>query len=161
MTSATFDHKADAQRFLAEMETDKFRGTWIDPRHAEVPLAQCSQEFLELARRLSPSTQQTYRRDLTNYVLPALGACRLGSIPPDAIENWLNDELEAGIAASSVHRHYRTLRRVLQVAVDKQKLLANPCDRVEPPHAPGVRWSSSTGARLSTWRKPTATATGP
>jgi hypothetical protein len=25
MTSATFDHKADAQRFLAEMETDKFR----------------------------------------------------------------------------------------------------------------------------------------
>ena len=136
MTSATFDHKADAQRFLAEMETDKFRGTWIDPRHAEVPLAHWSQEFLALARRLSPSTQQTYRRDLTKYVLPALGACRLGSIPPDAIENWLNDELEAGIAASSVHRHYRTLRRVLQVAVDKQKLLTNPCDRVEPPHVP-------------------------
>ena len=42
MTSATFDRKADAQRFLAEMETDKFRGTWIDPRHAEVPLAQWS-----------------------------------------------------------------------------------------------------------------------
>ena len=39
MTSATFDLKADAQRFVAEMETDKFRGTWIDPRHAEVPLA--------------------------------------------------------------------------------------------------------------------------
>ncbi len=75
-----------------------------------------------MARRLSPSTQQTYRRDLTKYVLPALGACRLGSIPPDAIENWLNDELEAGIAASSVHRHYRTLRRVLQVAVDKQSM---------------------------------------
>ena len=69
-------------------------------------------------------------------MLPALGACRLGSIPPDAIENWLNDELEAGIAASSVHRHYRTLRRVLQGAVDKQKLLTNPCDRVEPPHVP-------------------------
>jgi integrase len=69
-------------------------------------------------------------------VLPALGACRLGAIPPDQIENWLNDELEAGIAASSVHRHYRTLRRVLQVAVDKQKILSNPCDRVEPPRVP-------------------------
>jgi hypothetical protein len=113
MTSTTFDHKADAQRFLAEMETDKFRGSWIDPRHAEVPLAQRSQEFLALARRLSPSTQQTYRRDLRKYVLPAFGACRLGSIPPDAIENWLNDVLEARIAASSVRRHYRTLRRVL------------------------------------------------
>ena len=31
MTSATFDLKADAQGFLGEMETDKFRGTWIRP----------------------------------------------------------------------------------------------------------------------------------
>lgn len=136
MTSTTFDHKADAQRFLAEMETDKHRGSWIDPRHGEAPLGQWSVEFLALARRLSPSTQQTYRRDLTKYVLPALGAYRLGSIPADAIENWLNDELEAGIAASSVHRHYRTLRRVLQVAVDKQKIRNNPCDRFEAPRVP-------------------------
>jgi site-specific recombinase XerC len=136
VTSTTFDHKADAQRFLAEMETDKHRGSWIDPRHGEVPLAQRSVEFLALARRLSPSTQQTYRRDLTKYVLPALGSYRLGSMPADAIENWLNDELEAGIAASSVRRHYRTLRRVLQVAVDKQKILNNPCDRVEAPRVP-------------------------
>src|SRR5207302_10824349 len=35
-----------------------------------------------------------------------------------------------------VHRHYRTLRRVLQVAVEKQRLLTNPCDRVQPPHVP-------------------------
>jgi integrase len=118
------------------METDMARGSWIDPRHSDVPLATWAEELLSLARRLSPSTQETYRRDLTKYVLPALGAYRLGVIPPDQIENWLNDELEAGIAASSVHRHYRTLRRVLQVAVDKQKILANPCDRVEPPRVP-------------------------
>ena len=54
MTSTTFNRKADAQRFLAEMETDKARGAWIDPRHAELPLAQWSAEFLALARRLSP-----------------------------------------------------------------------------------------------------------
>jgi integrase len=136
VTSTTFDRRADAQRFLAEMETEKARGSWIDPRHADLPLAKWSEEFLALARRLSPSTQETYRRDLTKYVLPALGAYRLGALPPDEIENWLNDELEAGIAASSVHRHYRTLRRVLQVAVDKQRILANPCDRVEPPRVP-------------------------
>jgi len=136
VTSTTFERKTDAQRFLAEMETDKARGAWIDPRHADLPLARWSEEFLALARRLSPSTQETYRRDLTKYVLPALGAYRLGAIPPDQIENWLNDEIEAGIAANSVHRHYRTLRRVLQVAVDKQKIQTNPCDRVEPPRVP-------------------------
>lgn len=61
---------------------------------------------------------------------------RHAAIPPDEIENWLNDEIEAGIAPSSLHRHYRTLRRVLQVAVDKQRIVSNPCDRVEPPRVP-------------------------
>ncbi len=103
------------------METEKARGNWIDPRHAAIPLAHWADEFLLLARRLSPSTQETYRRDLTKYVLPALGSYRLGAIPPGEIENWLNDEIEAGIAPSSVHRHYRTLRRVLQVAVTSRR----------------------------------------
>lgn len=30
--SKTFGRKADAQRFLLDMEADKARGTWIDPR---------------------------------------------------------------------------------------------------------------------------------
>jgi integrase len=136
VTSRTFSHRSEAQRFLVEMEADKARGSWIDPRNAETPLALWADEFLALARRLSPSTQQTYRRDLARYVVPSLGAYKLGAIPPDEIENWLNDEIDSGIAPSSVHRHYRTLRRMLQVAVDKQKISANPCDRVEPPRVP-------------------------
>ncbi|HEY1634594.1 MAG TPA: hypothetical protein VGF64_07550, partial [Acidimicrobiales bacterium] len=57
-------------------------------------------------------------------------------MPADEIENWLNDEVASGIAASSVHRHYRVLRRLLQVAVEKQRITANPCDRVQPPRVP-------------------------
>jgi integrase len=64
-------------------------------------------------------------------VLPRFGADRLGQLPADEIENWLTDEIAAGIASSSVHRHYRTLRRMMRV--EKQKILTNPCDRVDPP----------------------------
>ena len=46
------------------------------------------------------------------------------------------DEIDGGLAPSSVHRHYRTLRRMFQVAVEKQKILANPCERVHPPKVP-------------------------
>lgn len=134
--SKTFARKADAQRFLVEMESEKARGTWVDPRNAEMPLATWAEEFLLLCRRLSPTSLEAYRRDLGKYVLPRFGSYRLGRIPPDEIENWLNDEIDAGIAPSSVHRHYRTLRRMLQVAVDKQKILANPCARVQPPRVP-------------------------
>jgi len=134
--SKTFARTSDAQPFLLEMESEKARGSWIDPRGAEMPLATWAEEFLSLCRRLSPTTLEAYRRDLRKYVLPRFGSYRLGRIPPDEIENWLNDEIDAGIAASSVHRHYRTLRRMLQVAVDKQKILTNPCARVQPPRVP-------------------------
>lgn len=132
----TFDRKADAQRFLLEVEADKARGLWVDPRGADVPLAEWARDFLALARRLAPGTQSTYKRDLERYVLPRFGSYRLGRLPAEEIENWLNDELDAGSAPSSVHRHYRSLRRVLQVAVEKKKLAANPCDAVEPPRVP-------------------------
>ena len=89
--------------------------------------------FLSLARRLSPTTQDTYRRDLERYIIPRFGSYRLSRLPAEEIEQWLNDEVAEGIAPSSVHRHYRTLRRMLAVAVQKQKILHNACDRVDPP----------------------------
>ncbi len=134
--SETFSRKLDAERFLREVQVDIERGRWLDPSGAQLTLQSWSKEFLSLARRLSPTTQQTYRRDLDKYILPRFGAYRIGRLPADEIEKWLMDEIEAGIASSSVHRHYRTFRRMLQVAVEKEKILANPFDRVESPHVP-------------------------
>jgi integrase len=121
---------------MREVEVDKTRGAWLGPRDADTSVEAWADQFLSLCRRLSPTTVETYRRDLRQYVLPRFGRHRLGHFPADDIENWLNDELDAGLAASSVHRHYRTLRRMLQVAVEKQKIAANPCDRVQPPRVP-------------------------
>ena len=98
-----------------EMEVDKERGRWINPRGADQPLAAWTDEFLRLARRLAPKTQETYQRDLSRFVLPRFGDARIGRLPAGEVENWLNDEIAAGVAPSSVHRHYRTVRRVLEV----------------------------------------------
>ena len=124
--SRTFRRKADAERFAREVEVDMDRGQWIDPRGADVPLEQWVETFMTFARSLAPTTQQTYRRDLDRYILPRFGAVRLGRLSPEEIEIWLNDELAKGLAPSSVHRHYRTLRRVLQTAVEKDRLAHQP-----------------------------------
>ncbi len=79
------------------MTVDLERGRWIDPRGADLALGDWAEQFLALARRLSPTTLQTYRRDLNRYVLPRFGAYRIGRLPADEIENWLNDEVAAGI----------------------------------------------------------------
>src|SRR4051812_49582755 len=72
--SKTFTRKADADRFAREMETEKDRGNWIDPRGADQPVAQWAEEFLLLCRRLAPKSQETYRRGPNRYLLTPLGA---------------------------------------------------------------------------------------
>ncbi|MDE0804227.1 MAG: tyrosine-type recombinase/integrase [Acidimicrobiales bacterium] len=134
--SKTFQRKADANRFAVEVTTDIGRGLWLDPSGAQQSVAEWAETFLSLCRRLEYNSRVTYERDLRRYVLPRFGAYRIGSLPAEEIENWLNDELDSGIAPSSVHRHYRTLRRMLQVAIEKEKIVSNPCDRVTPPRVP-------------------------
>jgi hypothetical protein len=47
---------------------------------ADVVLEQWVATFLTFAQSLSPTTVQTYRRDLDRYVLPRFGAVRLGRL---------------------------------------------------------------------------------
>jgi hypothetical protein len=158
--SETFTRKADADCHPRGVQVEMERGRWLDPRGAEMALATWAEEFLSLARRISPLTQEAYRRDIDTYVLPRFGAYRIGRLPADEIENWLNDEVAASLAPSSVHRHYRTLRRMLQVAVEKERILANPCVRVQPPRVPHREWWSSTGRTLWSWPRRTGSDTG-
>ncbi|MGD0986084.1 MAG: hypothetical protein ABSA65_20120 [Acidimicrobiales bacterium] len=83
--------KLDAERFLREVQVDIERGRWLDPSGAQLTLQSWSGEFLSLARRLSPTTQQTYLRDLDKYVLPRFGAYRIGRLPTDEIEKEVVD----------------------------------------------------------------------
>ena len=80
--SKTFVRKSEADRYLREVDANEFRGQWVDPRDGQMPLAACVEEFLSLSRRLSRTTQQTYRRDLDKYVLPRSVAIGWGSCRP-------------------------------------------------------------------------------
>ena len=70
--SKTFVRKVDADRFAREVEVDKDRGSWIDPRMSEISLQTWSEAFPSSSLSLAPTSLQTYRRDLERYVLPAL-----------------------------------------------------------------------------------------
>ena len=123
--------KADADRFAREVEVDMDRGDWIDPRKSAISLQEWSETFLASSLSLAPTSLQTYRRDLELYVLPALGDRRLSRLNAEEIEQWLGAELARGISPSSVHRHYRTLRRVLESA--SRRIAARQPVREGPP----------------------------
>jgi len=132
----SFRRKIDAERFDRKMRTSLDHGTYLDPKAGEVTVRAMAHEWLNGAMNLRTGAMETYTRDLDRYVLPKLGGMKLSRLTPAVIDDWLADELASGLAPSSVHRHYRTLRRLLQVAVDKGRLARNPCDPVTPPRIP-------------------------
>ncbi len=81
------------------------------------------------------------------HLKTALGMSKLGDITADSIESYLRDRLRQRvrvkvkigyrqlglIKSTTVHQEFRVLRRMLNVAVRKRLLLANPCSGVEFP----------------------------
>ena len=134
--SQTFARKRDAEMCLETAGADVQRGVWIDPAAGRISLAEWAEAYLATVVNLRPGTVATYQRDLTRYILPHLGAISLSRLGPLDIRAWLAEELAQGLAASSVHRHYRTLRRLLEVAVETDLLTKNPCTAVQPPVVP-------------------------
>ena len=134
--SRTFDTKTEARRFLDLASAEMHRGDWIDPKAGQLRLDEWTHTFLRTAHDVEPSTRATYTRDLERYVLPRFGALALSQIRPLDIREWIGEELASGIAPSSVHRHFRTLRRVLNVAVEHELLAKSPCAGVKGPSVP-------------------------
>jgi integrase len=83
------------------------------------------------------------------HLKTALGMSKVGDITADSIESYLRDRLRqrvrvkvkigyrqlGPIKSTTVHQEFRVLRRMLNVAVRKKLLLANPCSGVEFPVA--------------------------
>lgn len=130
----TFKRKVDADRFDRKVHVDLERGDYIDPKASQLTVRSMADEWIAGAMNLRAGGRETYERDLRRYILPELGDRRLATLTPARIDAFLAAELDAGLAPSSVHRHYRTLRRMLQVAVDKGRIARNPCDPVTPPY---------------------------
>jgi integrase len=128
--SRTFTLKKEAVAFEHQILTDLARGTYTPPKRTTLTVAQMADQWLDSARNLRPESLATYRRDLDRYILPVLGRRQLAALRSDDVDRYL-----AGLtlAPSSVARHYRTIRRLCAVAVERGHLAKNPCDPVKPP----------------------------
>lgn len=129
----TFKTKLEADTFRKTTEAAQVQGTYVATAGGAITVAQWADVWLAGARNLGAGGRETYRRDLDRYILPALGDVQLRRLIDDRIDSFLAARLDDGLAASTVHRLYRTIRRMLQVAVEKHRLPANPCEAVTPP----------------------------
>lgn len=129
--SRTFRLKDDAKDYEADLR----RGVAAATSGGRITVKAWSEMWLDSAVNLGPGGRQAYTWELAR-IIPALGDLRLVDVTAARVSRFLADEAAAGYAPSTVHRRYRTLRRMFGVAVAQGRLAANPCAQVDPPRVP-------------------------
>ena len=101
-----FARKADAQRFLTEMENSKLRGTWTDPALGRVLFKDWLAEWWTTTTNLRPSTRARDEMLLRRYALPHFGDLALVAISQRDGRAWVA-ELSAGpLVPATVQKAY-------------------------------------------------------
>jgi integrase len=125
MVSRTFKRRRDALAYATTTEADRLRGVGVDPRHAQVTLADYSNAWLDRRHDLAVRTAELYRWVLERHVLPTFGATSLGNITPSAVRSW-HAKIAKGHPATA-SKAYRLLSTILRTAVADEVIGRNPC----------------------------------
>ena len=128
-----FTRKADAQRFLTEMENAKLRGTWTHPALGRVLFGEWFVEWRRTTASLRPNTEARDERLFRLHLLPRFGAMPLARIGQREVRAWVAELSGSGLAASTVQRAYQLLSKVMAAAVDAGMIPQSPCRRVPLP----------------------------
>lgn len=134
--SKTFKRKVDADRHQASVTTDLARGVYVAPVRSTLTVRAWAEQWLAGAHNIRKGTRKTYQADLDRYILPAFGDTLLVRLTDEDIDDLIARMVARELAPATVSRAFRTLRRMLNVAVAKRKLVVSPLVEVATPHVP-------------------------
>jgi hypothetical protein len=130
-----FRRKIDAERWLANVETAKARGEWIDPARSQITVGEWSARWLASQVQLKPSTRARYAGVLRCQVLPAWEKMPLIHVGHADVASWVARLTADGLSARTVQKAHRVLSMMLDVAVRDRRLPVNPAAGVPLPRA--------------------------
>jgi integrase len=129
--SKTFPTKREAVAFLADVESRRSHGSYVDPAAGRVRFAGYAETWL---------TGRTYERTTTardtsvirTHLLPRWGTTPLGRIDHSTVQQWVG-ELSVSLAPATVAQCHRLLSAILRSAVRDRLIPASPCEGVRLP----------------------------
>jgi integrase len=128
-----FARKVDAQRWLADNETARNAGAWVDPAAGRDRLGEWAERWYRTTLDLKPGTRRTYRQLLDNQVLPTFGAATLAGVDRLAVREWVAGMVEGGLSPSRIRNAHQVLAQVFTAAVEGGRLARNPAAGVRLP----------------------------
>jgi integrase len=124
----TFRTKREASAFLARVEADKQRGTFVDPQLSRVRFEDWAAEWWETSTsHLKPRTREGYLSLLRRHLVPAFGRYPLQAITPPQVKSFITTLDRQGMSASRQRQTYRLLSLILKAAVEAGCLGRSPC----------------------------------
>lgn len=139
----TFKTKADANVFLAQVEADMARGTFIDPTVGQINFERYAKQWLD-QRDLRPRTRETYQSQL-RYLVAEFGRATLADITPTDVRSWHGKLNRSQLHSNTVAKIYRLMRTIMTTAVDDGLLPTNPV------HIRGASKEETIERPLLTW----------
>jgi hypothetical protein len=126
-----FDRKVDAQRWLATVEADKARGTYVDPEAGKRTFADYAASW-RAGQVHRPTTAAQVETHLRRHILPTFGRRRLSSVRPSDVQAWVADRATV-LEPATVEVVYRYLSAIFKAAVEDGLLAKSPCRGIRLP----------------------------
>ncbi|WP_422755191.1 tyrosine-type recombinase/integrase [Micromonospora sp. WMMD708] len=125
--------KRDADAFLVSTETDKLRGSYVDPSAGRITFAEYAENWLR-TRAFDESTRESTEFRVRKHLVPFFGSRQLATIKPGHIREW-DAGMVGKLAPATRAVVFAHLRTILGAAVDDERIAKNPCSAasVKPP----------------------------
>jgi integrase len=121
----TFITKTDANRWLAKVETDLSRGTWLNDELGNQSFGTFARAWLRDNTKIGPRYRETCMRNLRLH-MTALEDIPLRALTPPVIREWYASAMRGKGGRTSIQQSYRFLHAVLATAVRDGAIPANP-----------------------------------
>lgn len=133
--SRSFTRKGDAETFLANVQADLLKGSYVDPDAGRVTLREYAGRWLD-GQAFGDSSRETVERRLRLHMYPRLGHLTLAQLAaePSLIQAWLGGMKGAAGQKRALHGH---LLSVFDAALEDGRVTRNPVRSrsVRPPAA--------------------------
>ncbi|MCA2219376.1 hypothetical protein [Jidongwangia harbinensis] len=117
--------KREAQAFLASMQADILRGTYVDPDAGRITFRRYTDAWLAAATT-DELTRDRLEYEFRLHVYPTMGHLPLTSIQPATIREWAHKLQQSGLAASYRRVLFNDVSMIFNAAVDDRKVVSNP-----------------------------------
>ena len=128
----TFKTLKEAKKELTAFEADKNKGDIVIPN--ELLLKDWLTYWLNDIKgiRCEETTLYGYNNIIVNHIIPAIGNLKLQSVTPAIINSYIRQMKDKNLSDNSIRKHYALLKDAFKHAVNEDKILKNPLEKVEP-----------------------------